>query len=158
MIISGFALEKVSTKTDLEWWGSVPGTVRVPGEKITVDAASVGWEFGDYRIVARDKEFPDPIPPRPAPVSDRQFAHALWLKGIITHEEAMDFVKIGTIPAALDQVISGIEDETQRKSAELLVAGATIFERDHPVTEALRSALAMTSEETDALWQEASAL
>lgn len=64
MIKSGFALEKISTGVELAWWEQVPSTVRVPGELITVDAASAGWEFEDYRIVARDKEFEDPPPVR----------------------------------------------------------------------------------------------
>jgi hypothetical protein len=64
MIKSGFALEKISTGAELAWWVHVPPTLAVPGELITVDAASAGWEFGDYRIVAKDKEFEDPPPVR----------------------------------------------------------------------------------------------
>jgi hypothetical protein len=64
MIKQGFALERVSTGKEFAWWETIPPTVRVPGASITVDAATAGWKFEDYRIVAKDKEFPDPPPQR----------------------------------------------------------------------------------------------
>lgn len=158
MIISGFALEKISAGQELDWWVSIPPTVRVPGERITVDAADAGWQFEDYRIVAKDKQFPDSQPIIPNAISDRQFAHALKRAGIISHDEAMAFVQTGTIPAALQSVIDAIPDQQQREDAELLVAGAQTFYRDHPMTEALRLGMGKTSEEIDDLWRQGAAL
>lgn len=64
MIRQGFALERISDGAELSWWQSIPSTVLVPGARITVDAASEGWQFEDYRIVAKEKEFADPAPQR----------------------------------------------------------------------------------------------
>lgn len=64
MIVNGFALERISTGEEIEWWGTIPSRVFIPGEKITVDAAAAGWSFGDYRIVNKEKTFPDPEPVR----------------------------------------------------------------------------------------------
>lgn len=98
--------------------------------------------------------------PRPVPfqISDRQFAHALKNAGVITHQEAMEFVQTGTIPAALKTVVDAIADREQREAAELLLAGATVFQRGHPMTEALRSAMKWTKEQTDDLWRAGASL
>lgn len=64
MIKAGFALEKISTGEDVSWWESLPSRIDIPGERIVLFAALPGWRDGDYRIVARDKEFPDPPPVR----------------------------------------------------------------------------------------------
>lgn len=64
MTKDGYALERISTGGELAWWVTIPARVRVPGEKITVDGAGAGWSFDDYRIVAKQKEFPDPEPER----------------------------------------------------------------------------------------------
>lgn len=97
-------------------------------------------------------------PPVPLAISDRQFAHALKNSGVITHAEAMAFVQTGTIPAALQSIVDQIEDQDAREAAELLLAGATIFERGHQMTEALRTGIGWTTEQADDLWREGATL
>lgn len=88
----------------------------------------------------------------PSSISDRQFAHALWQSELITFDEAMAFVQTGTIPAAIAAAIDGIEGEAERKSTQLLVAGAIEYRRSSPAVAALASVLGWTDEQVDALW------
>ncbi len=95
--------------------------------------------------------------PNPA-ISDRQFAQALKVAGVITFQEALAFVQVGTIPALLQGAIDAIQDQTTREAAELLVCGATVFYRLHPMSVALGTALGWTPAQMDALWASAAAL
>lgn len=146
---SGFALDRISTGEELAWWRVIPGTVVVPGEQITVDGAGEGWTFGDFHIVARQKDIPEFVP---IVITDGQFAHALYKMGVITHEERMAFVKTGEIPSALRNVIDAIPDQEMRRDAEYLVSGAQTFSRLHPMTEALRQGMGWTVQQMLDLW------
>lgn len=99
-----------------------------------------------------------PPPPVPQSISDRQFAHVLALQGLITQEEALALVKTGDVPAALQALVDEIPDPTIKFSAQMLLAGATVFERDHPMTAQLAAGLGMSSEQVDDLWRAAAAL
>lgn len=90
------------------------------------------------------------IPPAvPAEISDRQFFQALALSEIITNEEALLAVKVGEIPAALSAIVNSITDPVERFSAEMLLSGATIFRRDHPLTAAVGTAQGISSSQID---------
>ncbi|MBB2965224.1 hypothetical protein [Methylobacterium sp. R2-1] len=99
-------------------------------------------------------------------ISDRQFAQALALDGIITQAEALAWAARGDLPEAMSDALAEIpETGGQRFGAHMLLAGATTFERSHPLTEVLGALL--TNPETgqpydaaalDALWARASAL
>lgn len=116
----------------------------------------VGIENGAHVIRTVDPEtLPPPVP---STISDRQFAHALKNFGVLTHSEAMEFVQTGTIPAPLQAVIDAIEDTEQREAAELMLAGATTFDRSHPMTELLRAAMKWTPEQADDLWRHGASL
>ncbi len=91
-------------------------------------------------------------------ISDRQFAQALKLAGVITFQEALAFVQVGAIPALLQGAVDAIQDQDIREAAEMLIAGATQFERFHPMTVALGTALGWTADQMDALWASAAAL
>ncbi len=99
-----------------------------------------------------------PPPPVPASISDRQFAHVLALQGLITQEESLAWVKTGDVPAALQALVDEIPDPTIKFSAQMLLAGATVFERDHPMTAQLAAGLGMSSAQVDDLWRAAAAL
>jgi hypothetical protein len=101
---------------------------------------------------ARKALGPNPV------ISDRQFAQALKMAGVITFQEAMAFVQVGAIPALLQAAVDAIQDQDTREAAALLIAGATQFYRLHPMTIALGTALGWTSEQMDALWASAAAL
>ncbi len=101
-----------------------------------------------------------PIDYKPPPqiISDRQFAQALKMAGVITFQEAMAFVQVGAIPALLQVAIDAIEDQETRETAEMLVSGATEFYLMHPMSIALGVALGWSNEQRAALWTSAAAL
>lgn len=92
------------------------------------------------------------------PISDRQFAQGLATRGITTKAEALAFVQTGAIPSAMQAIIDGIADEDERFEAELLISGATSFQREHPLTEAIGAAYGWDSAEIDEFWAECAAL
>lgn len=104
----------------------------------------------------------DPYEPPPEPVprsiSDRQFFQQLALVGTITEAEALEAVKVGTIPPALQGFVDGIDNPDQKFAANMLLAGATVFERDHPLTDAIGEAQGMSPDQVDAFFTAAAAL
>ncbi len=125
------------------------GSMVNPPTQDEVDAVTVEQLDAAQAAKARG---PNPV------ISDRQFAQALKIAGVITFQEALAFVQVGTIPALLQGAIDAIQDQATRESAELLVAGATEFFRLHPMTIALGTALGWTSAQMDALWATAAGL
>lgn len=107
------------------------------------------WEV----VALTDEEIAARLPPVPNSISDRQFAQALALSGLLTEAEALAWVKVGDVPAALQVVVDAIPDNDVRFSANMLLGGATIFERNHPMVAALAAGLEMSSEQIDAIWQ-----
>lgn len=118
------------------------------------------FQRGTVRTVAERAAVPPPEPPRPVPfvISDRQFAQGLANRGIIAKAEALAFVQTGTIPAALQAIVDAIADEDERFAAELLISGATSFQRQHPLTDAIGAAYGWNAEAIDAFWRECAAL
>jgi hypothetical protein len=94
----------------------------------------------------------------PTIISDRQFAHALALINLITKEAAIAWVSTGTIPLEFTQIIDALPDETQRFGATMLLAGATQFERNHPMVEIFRVGRSMTAEQVDDIFRLAGTL
>lgn len=109
--------------------------------------------------VAAGNEIQAPTLPAPVPalISDRQFAHGLWKRGIVSREEALAFVKTGDIPAPLLALLAALPD-AEREDAEMIIAGATTYERLHPVTVQLVAAFGWTPEQGDDAWREFAAL
>lgn len=99
-----------------------------------------------------------PPPPVPETISDRQFAQALASTNVITREEARAWVKVGDVPAALAAVVDAIGDEDVKFATQMLLEGATQFERHHPQTMALAMAMQWGDPQLDALWTMAAAL
>lgn len=141
-------------------------TYRWANAEQTTVAASDGRNIpavldnGDYRaLLAAGSPIADYSPPPPPlrDISDRQFFQQLAVSEIITAEEALAAVKTGDIPAALLSFVSDLPQE-QRFAAEMLISGATVFQRSHPMTEVLRAGMGWTSEQVDALWAAAAAL
>jgi hypothetical protein len=98
-----------------------------------------------------------PPPPVPAFISDRQFAHELRERGVLTQAEALDFVRSGTIPAALNALIAALPTQAARDDAELLLAGATAFERIHPLTSVIGGAFGWDAAQIDDFFRDAAA-
>jgi len=94
-----------------------------------------------------------PPPPVPQSISDRQFAEQLAIDGLITIQEGLDWVSAGIVPTQLQSIVDAIEDPAMNRSANFLLRGATIFERNHPMTEFLGAALGKTGDDLDAIWR-----
>lgn len=111
------------------------------------------WEAAGGKI----PPFVPPPLPIPHAISDRQFFQQLAVMGLITQQEALDAVGPGIIPASMDALISELPSEEQF-SARMLVRGATIFDRRHPLAGLIGSLYGLSEEQRDALWQAASQL
>lgn len=101
----------------------------------------------------------DIVPEVPALISDRQFFQALAQAPyqIITQGEALAAVKTGEIPAAMQAMVAALPQEAQF-GATMLISGATIFNRDHPLTLTFGAAFGWSSEQIDAFFTAAAAL
>lgn len=93
----------------------------------------------------------------PQTISDRQFFQQLAIAGVITQEEALAAVKTGDIPSAPSGFIAALDDAA-RFNAEMLLSGATVFQRNHPLTDAIAAAQGMTPAQVDDFFRAAAAL
>ena len=123
-----------------------------------LEAATADQRAAAVAMIATWAYPPAPAEPVPPSISDRQFFQQLAIAGKITQDEALAAVKTGTIPAMLQAIIDAMPDAGNRFNAEMLLSGATVFLRAHPLTEALGEAQGMTSEEIDALFRAAAQL
>lgn len=114
-------------------------------------------DFDDVEVVAFEEDQSKLTASFPA-ISDRQFFQMLAVSEAITKEEALAAVMVGTIPAALEAIVSGIADENEQFAARMLLSGATQFVRDHPLVSAVAAARGMTEQQLDEFWSAAAAL
>jgi hypothetical protein len=98
-----------------------------------------------------------PPPPPPDEISDRQFAQGLASQGIITEDEALAWAGPGTIPAALLGFVSMLP-EADQFAAKMLLTGAQVYKRSHPLTDTFATANGWTKEQADAFWLYCSSL
>jgi hypothetical protein len=96
------------------------------------------------------------LPPCPSSISDRQFFQQLAIAGIITEEQALAS-NAAVIPPPLLDIINGMPAE-QQFGAKMLVSGATVFERHHPMTEAIGAAYGWTAAQIDGFFRAAALL
>lgn len=100
---------------------------------------------------------PEPAAPVPASISDRQFAQQLAVAGLISQDEAIAWVSTGALPAAFAAFILQLPSE-QQFAATMLLKGATVFERAHPLVDVFGAAQGMSSAQVDDLWRAAALL
>jgi hypothetical protein len=93
----------------------------------------------------------------PQQISDRQFFQQLAMQGIIGQADALAAVKTGAIPADLQALINQLPAD-QQFGATMLISGATVFERNHPLTIGIGTAYGWSSAQIDALFIAAAAL
>lgn len=117
-------------------------------------AAIAAWEAQGNTIAA----YVATPPSVPEIISDRQFFHGLAATAVITKQEALDAVKTGTIPAALQAFVDGIQDADAKFSAEMLLSGAVEFHRSHPLVAQVGAAQGKTDAEIDDFWRMCAAL
>jgi len=96
-------------------------------------------------------------------ISDRQFFQALATEPYaavtgVTMAEAKAAVKVGQLPAALQSVVDAIADGEERDRADMLLSGATVFQRAHPEVARFAAAMGWSDEEVNAFWRFASTL
>jgi hypothetical protein len=96
--------------------------------------------------------------PQPVPqsISDRQFFQQLAIDGIISEADALAS-NAAVIPPPLLTIIEAMPAE-QQFAAKMIVSGATVFERNHPMTLAIAAARGMTSGQVDDFFRAAAAL
>jgi hypothetical protein len=94
----------------------------------------------------------------PQTISDRQFFQQAAIVGLLTTDEAIAAVATGTIPAVLQTIVDNIEDPAQQFGAKMLLAGATVFDRNHPLTEVVGATLGWSSTQIDDFFIAASKL
>jgi hypothetical protein len=82
-------------------------------------------------------------------ISDRQFFQEAAMMGLITQDEALQAVKVGAIPAALQSIVDAITDPNAKFAATMLLAGATTFQRDNALTNQVGMAMGWTSAQLD---------
>lgn len=161
----GYKLVNDVTQEVIRSWGGalnttpdLPNPIDVP-DVGRVYCPSLNTSYGGYTLVEwlmDEPPPPDPIPP--SVISDRQFFQQLAIAGVITQDEALAAVCTGTIPAALLTIIDSFEDPGQKFAAKMLVSGAVAFERTHPMTLALASAMGWSEQQINDLWSAASQL
>lgn len=91
-------------------------------------------------------------------ISDRQFFQQAAIQGFISQEDALQAVKTGFIPAPLQAIVDTITDPTDKFNAEMLLSGATEFQRNHPLTSVIGTAFGMTEEDINTFFRTASNL
>lgn len=98
-----------------------------------------------------------PPPPVPQEISGRQFFQQLAIQGIISQADAVAAVRTGSVPTALQNLISAMPAD-QQFNAEMMVSGSTTFYRSHPLTLQIGDAYGWTTAQIDDLFVAAAAL
>lgn len=89
-------------------------------------------------------------------ISDRQFFQQLCIDKLITEEEALAS-NAAVIPSAILTLINNLPEE-MRFPAKMLISGATVFERNHPMTTTLGAMLNWSDDQLDNFFMKASQL
>ncbi|MBX9759657.1 MAG: hypothetical protein K2Y29_12860 [Beijerinckiaceae bacterium] len=106
----------------------------------------------------RDARPASPIATGAAVISDRQFFQGLALRGLCTPGEALEAVRAGVLPPALRAFVDAIEDREERWAAEMLMAGAKEFRRDHAFVAAVGAWAGLDASALDEFWAQCAAL
>lgn len=102
---------------------------------------------------AAEVAFTEKANPVPETISDRQFAQALAVVGLISQAEALAWVKVGTVPPTLQTFVDAIPDAGVKFSANMLLGGATEFNRAHPLVAQFGASINMSQKQIDDIWR-----
>ncbi|MCD1266085.1 hypothetical protein B5M44_19255 [Shinella sumterensis] len=91
----------------------------------------------------------------PPEISRRQFFQELANREMITKEEALAAITVGTLPGAFDVLVSAILDEDIEWQARMLLAGATSFMRANWFVDYFAVMQGLTPTYMDGFWQSA---
>lgn len=86
------------------------------------------------------------------PISRRQFFQGLALKQFISEDEALAAVQTGKLPKIFETLIDNFP-ENDRFSAKMFFAGASEFEFDHPVTQAIAASATWSKKDLSNLFK-----
>lgn len=100
------------------------------------------------------------VPPTPVPqsVTDIQFALACVASGLMTAQEAEDWVGAGVLPSAVTSAISAITDQQTLAAVRIRIRGARVIERSNLVIDLLQQHLGLSAAQVDAVFVTAAAL
>jgi len=170
----GYSL--VADNAEIEVWGDASGQCAGLPEVIVLEngdrvhCPEIGVDYGGRKLLPRWLDYGDaasvlisedkalvtrvtPSIPVPEEISDRQSFQGLALQGVVSQDEALSAVKVGSIPAALQSFVDAITDPVQHFDAEMLLCGATVFKRSHPLTAQFGAAQGWPPEQIDAFWR-----
>lgn len=100
------------------------------------------------------------VPPAPVPqsVTDIQFALACVASGLMTAQEAEDWVGAGVLPSAVTSAISAITDPQTLAAVRIRIRGARVIERSNLVIDLLQANLGLSAAQVDAVFVSAAGL
>lgn len=133
----------------------------IPGDPVYLfpdipeGAVEVGTAPDDARQIydfGNETWLPAPLP-LPRIISRRQFYQGLAVAEFITKTEALDAIRTGTLPAAIQAIVDGMTDEDAKFTAEMLLAGATEFDVEHPLVLVFAVAQDMSPSEVEDFWR-----
>lgn len=85
----------------------------------------------------------------PSEISRRQFFQQLAVSGIISNQEAIAALAQGAIPPPLQVLVDQLPNEEAKFNAQMLIIGASVFQRAHPLVDTVRVLLGWTEEQAD---------
>jgi hypothetical protein len=119
------------------------------------DMAGPGWSWTGTELLPPPS--PVIVPIVAGAISRRQFFQQLAAEGIVSQNDALAAVRTGALPTPLQTIVNGLPAD-QQFSAQMLLCGATEFQRSHPLTAAIGAAYGWTSEQIDTFFIAAVAL
>lgn len=125
-----------------------------------MERIEVNVQTGEVRVIELTPEeiaaLPPP-PPEPVPqvISDRQFFQQLALDNFITMEDALAAVQTGVIPPAMESFVNNIADTVEQFNARMILSGATEFQRNHPMVNAIGAYIGLDAEWIDGFFRRA---
>jgi hypothetical protein len=150
------AAHVIRAETVIDDDGTVLSERMLPAEALPVAEISdvLGEEFAtlakdnvDLRQQLAEPKNEDPLPVLSVKeISDRQFAQGLAIAGLITEAEALAWVKTGELPLAVEGFVSTLP-EKEAFSARMILSGATMFDRTHPLAMAFAAATGLDLEQ-----------
>jgi hypothetical protein len=116
---------------------------------------SVNVMTGEVTVVDLTPEeiaaIPQPAPPAPIILTNRQLFAALALTGFITEAEALAAGRAGAVPAAIDAVFASLPAQ-DAFLARLTWATMREVPRDHPLISVMIAANLATNEQVDGIF------
>jgi hypothetical protein len=120
----------------------------VQSDPLFLDAVAMAAVMGDALPY---EPAPEPMPPAPIVLTNRQLFIALNLTGFITEAEALAAARMGAVPAAIDTIFAELPDQ-DAFAARVTWATMREVSRNHPLISTMIAASLATSEQVDAIF------